>query len=58
MGKKGTKKRTKWQALPMEEAGAVPSANGDTTNAAVAVGFKKFRDFSTYNGECQCEFFP
>lgn len=46
MGKKG--KRTKWQALPMEEDSTT------TTTAATgngAVGYKKFRPFSTYNGK-------
>lgn len=42
MGKKG--KRTKWQALPMEEDSTAANGNG-------AVGYKKFRPFSTYNGK-------
>lgn len=51
MGKKG--KRTKWQALPMEEDTTVSTNcnGGASASPVVAGGYKKFRPFSTYNGE-------
>lgn len=54
MGKKG--KRTKWQALPMEEetaAKTTTTASGTIGNggAVGGGGYKKFRPFSTYNGK-------
>lgn len=47
MGKKG--KRTKWQALPMEEDSTTTTTAATAGNGAV--GYKKFRPFSTYNGK-------
>lgn len=56
MGKKG--KRTKWQALPMEEDTTMTTTTttlncngGGASNGGGAGGYKKFRPFSTYNGK-------